>query len=168
MGSCQLVNMIITSTPYAVLPLFATRFAACTEGIWVTFIRAISHLKWYKFVCMGYNLAFTFSQMTSINKFFMLLQSGVPRHFLQIYCGLYIEPHCFHVYVCQLTPNSSGNMQKHGYLECFHAASTRENISVVWGINCMLTNKLSSQQQTTNKLMQFCNKPLKLIPLKIV
>ena len=28
----------ITLTPYAVLQLFATRFAACTGGIWVTFI----------------------------------------------------------------------------------------------------------------------------------
>ena len=28
----------ITSTMYAVLPLFATRLAACTGGIWVTFI----------------------------------------------------------------------------------------------------------------------------------
>ena len=33
-----------------------------------------------------------------------------------------------------LTPNSSGNMQKHGYWGCFHAASARENISRVWGI----------------------------------
>ena len=33
-----------------------------------------------------------------------------------------------------LTPNSSGNMQNHGYLGCFHAASARENISGVWGI----------------------------------
>ena len=33
-----------------------------------------------------------------------------------------------------LTPNSSGNMQKHGYLGCFHAASARENISGVWAI----------------------------------
>ena len=33
-----------------------------------------------------------------------------------------------------LTSNSSGNMQKHGYLGCFHAASTRENISWVWVI----------------------------------
>ena len=28
----------ITSTPNAVLPLFTTSFAACTGGIWVTFI----------------------------------------------------------------------------------------------------------------------------------
>ena len=30
----------ITSTPYAVLPLFATRFAACTGGIWITIIES--------------------------------------------------------------------------------------------------------------------------------
>ena len=33
-----------------------------------------------------------------------------------------------------LTSNSSGNMQKHGYLGCFHAASARENICWVWVI----------------------------------
>ena len=33
-----------------------------------------------------------------------------------------------------LTPNFGGNMQKHGYLGCFHAVSARENISGVWGI----------------------------------
>ena len=32
------LQCLITSTPYAVLPLFATRFAACTGGIRVTFI----------------------------------------------------------------------------------------------------------------------------------
>ena len=39
-----------------------------------------------------------------------------------------------------LTPNSSGNMQKHGYLGCFHAASAGENISEVWGIALIQTN----------------------------
>ena len=34
-----------------------------------------------------------------------------------------------------LTPNSSGNMQKHGYLWCSHAASAREYISGVWVID---------------------------------
>ena len=44
--------------------------------------RALSHLKWYKIVCMRY-LACTFSQMKSItgNMFSMYLQSGVPRYF---------------------------------------------------------------------------------------
>ena len=31
------LNVSITSAPYGVLPLSATRFAACTGGIWVTF-----------------------------------------------------------------------------------------------------------------------------------
>ena len=35
-----------------------------------------------------------------------------------------------------LTSNSSGKKQKHGYLGCFHAASTRENISGVCVIPC--------------------------------
>ena len=45
------------------------------------FHRAISHLKWYKIVCMRY-LACTFSQMKSVNMFSLFLQSGVPGHFL--------------------------------------------------------------------------------------
>ena len=53
------------------------------------FYRAISHLKWYKIVCMRY-LACTFSQMKSINMFSMFLQSGVPRHFLWKFIGVWI------------------------------------------------------------------------------
>ena len=58
----------ITSTPYAVLPLSATWFAACTAGILGDFHRAISYLKWYKIVCMS-NLACAFSWMKSFNMF---------------------------------------------------------------------------------------------------
>ena len=45
------------------------------------FRRAISHLMWYKIVCMRC-LDCIFSQMESTNKFSMFLQSGVPKHFL--------------------------------------------------------------------------------------
>ena len=45
------------------------------------FHRAISHLKWYKMVCMRY-LACISNQTKSINMLSMFLQSGVPRHFL--------------------------------------------------------------------------------------
>ena len=44
-----------------------------------------------------------------------------------------------------LTPNSSGNMQKHGYWVCFHAASTRENISGVCVIWCTSNIRLNRQ-----------------------
>ena len=53
------------------------------------FHRAISHLKWYKSVCLRY-LASTFSQMKSINTFSMFLQSGVPRHFLWKFIAVWI------------------------------------------------------------------------------
>ena len=43
------------------------------------FHRAISHLEGHKIVCMRY-VACTFSQMKSIDKFSMYLQSGIPRH----------------------------------------------------------------------------------------
>ena len=68
------------------------------------FHRAISHLKWHVFTIWS------------------------PQTFhMVIYCGLNIELHCFHVYcMSMLTTNSCDNMQKHGYLGCFHAASARK------------------------------------------
>ena len=53
------------------------------------FHRAISHLRWYKIVCIRY-LACTFSQMKSINMFSMFLQSGVPRHYLWRFIAVWI------------------------------------------------------------------------------
>ena len=53
------------------------------------FHRAISHLKWYKIVCMRY-LACTFSQMKPINIFSMVLQSGVLSHFLLRFIAVWI------------------------------------------------------------------------------
>ena len=79
----------ITSTPYAVLPLFVVRFAACTGGHLGHFHRAISHLKWYKIVCVRY-LACTFGQIKYVNMFSMALQSGVPRHFLWRFIAVWI------------------------------------------------------------------------------
>ena len=65
----------------------------------------ISPLNRYEIVCEG-DLACTFSQMKSMNIFSVYLQSGVPRHFLWIYCDLNIELHCFHVYTCQCWPQT--------------------------------------------------------------
>ena len=94
--------------------------------------RAISHLKWCKIVRIRY-LARTFIQMKSSNTFFMFFAIWSSQTFpLEIYCGLNIYIHCFHVYVYQCWPQT---MQKHGYLECLHAASARENISWVWVIS---------------------------------
>ena len=70
------------------------------------FHRATSLLKWYEIVCMRY-LACTFSQMKSINIFSMFFAIWISRTFpLEIYWGLNIEPHCFHVYVCQCWPQT--------------------------------------------------------------
>ena len=55
-----------TTTPYVVLPLFAIRFAACTVGIWISFIKVYPKIDinrdmktiflclWYKIVRTGY------------------------------------------------------------------------------------------------------------------
>ena len=87
------------------------------------FHMAISHLKWYKIACMRY-LACAFSQMKYINMFSMFLQSGVPRHFLWRFIAVWI--YNLTIFMSMLTSNSSGNMQKLGYLGCFHAASARK------------------------------------------
>ena len=101
------------------------------------FHRAISHLKWCKIVCMRY-LACTLSQMKSINIFSMFLQSGVPRLFFgDVLRFEYITSLFSCLFMSMLTSNSNGNMQKHGYLGCFHDAPDRENISWVWVISNM-------------------------------
>ena len=98
------------------------------------FHRAISHLKWHKIVCMRY-LACTFSQMKSTDIFSMYLQSGVPDI---LYGDLLRVEYRTSLFSClcmsMLTTNSSDNMQNHGYLGCFHAASATENISGLCGI----------------------------------
>ena len=78
--------------------------------------RATFHSKWYKIVCMRY-LACTFSQIWNLLTF---------EHRTSLFWCLCMSN--------MLTANSIGNMQKHGYLGCFHAASTRKNISGVLGI----------------------------------
>ena len=126
---------IITSTLYAVLPLFATRFAACTGVIWVTFIEpyliqsdiklflrdiyAIHLVRWNLLRCFP-----CFCNLEFPNIFFGdLLRFEQRTSMFSCLC------------MSMLTLNSGGNMQKHGYLGCFHAVSTKENISGVWGIN---------------------------------
>ena len=81
-------------------------------------------------------LACTFSHMKSINMFFIFFRN---LDFSDISVGdllrfEYITSLSSCLCMSKLTSNSSGNMQKHGYLGCFHAASARENISWVWVI----------------------------------
>ena len=96
----------ILSTPYAVLPLFATRFSACTGGIWVSFIVPYL-LNWYKRVCMG-DLACTFIWIKFTNMFPQYFKSGVHRHFHWSlnYCSSNVDPHCFYVCVHQQWPKT--------------------------------------------------------------
>ena len=80
-------------------------------------------------------LACTFIQMIFIDMFFVFFQSGVPRHSAgDLLRFEYITSLFSCLCISMLTSNSSGNMQKHGYLGCFHAAFARENVSWVWVI----------------------------------
>ena len=52
-----------------------------------------------------------------------------------------------------LTSNSSGNMQKHGYLGCFHAVSTSENIPWVWVIGKNIGHSITGNLLDLNMLI---------------
>ena len=63
-----------------------------------------------------------------------------------------------------LTSNSSGNMQKHGYLGCFYAASARENISSVWVIIPFHKDfSPSGEQLELRKLARELNQPTAVV-----
>ena len=103
----------ILSTPYVVLPLFANWFAACTGGMRVPFTET-SHLNWYKMVCVR-DLV---SMCCQSEAFEYLLHFEHRTSLFSCIC------------ISMLTPNSSGNMLKHGYVECFHDVSARENMGI--------------------------------------
>ena len=93
------------------------------------FNRAISHLKWHKIVCMRY---LAWNPLTCFPCICNLESTDIS------YGDLLRVEHRTSLFSCllmsMLTTNSSDNMQKHGYLGCFHAASATENISGVCGI----------------------------------
>ena len=79
----------------------------------------------------------------------MFLKSGVPRHFLLRFIAVWIyNLTVFMLCMSMLTSNSSGSMQKHRYLGCFHAASARENISWVWVISGRIRLSVSTVNRT--------------------
>ena len=56
-----------------------------------------------------------------------------------------------------LTSNSSGNMQRHGYLGCFLVAFARENISWVWVIETCYLCLWLFQDTIAHYLLQNCS-----------
>ena len=99
-GLCLLVNGKTSLTPHVVLPLFVTRFSACTGGISFTFM---SPLNLYKTVCMK-DLACTFIGIRFTNMFPYICNSGSQAFSLNIYCCFNIQSHCFYVCVYQRCP----------------------------------------------------------------
>ena len=70
----------ITLTPYMVLPLFATRFAAYAGGHPSLFRTATSLLIWYKMFCMR-DISYRLIWMKFINMFSVYAQFGTHRRF---------------------------------------------------------------------------------------
>ena len=120
-------------------------FAACTGlgvGGWGGggggghlggFQRDISHLTWHEIVCMRY-LTCTFSQMKSINMFSMFFCN---LEFTDIsFEHLLRFEHRTSLFSCLcmsiLTPNSSGNMQKHGCFGMFSFCVHKGKY--IWGL----------------------------------
>ena len=121
----------ITSNPYAVLPLFAASCAACTGGIWVTAIEPyliLSDIKLFVWDIWPVHLV-RLNLLTCFSCFCNLEFPDIS--FADLLRFEYITSLFSCLCISMLTPNFSGNMQKHGYLGCFHAASARRNISWV-------------------------------------
>ena len=87
---CYVTSIMLT--PYMVLPLFATRFAAYAGGILVSFIQPCL-LIWYKMFCMR-DISYRLIWMKCINMHSVYAQSGTQAFWLMNYCGFYIEPFC--------------------------------------------------------------------------
>ena len=121
----------ITSTPYAVCHCVPPGSLHVLGGIWDTFtepyltesdiklfvwdIQPVHLVRWNLLICFPCFWNLEFLDIT----FEDLLRFEHRTSLFSCFC------------MSMATPNSSGNMQKHGYLGCFHAASTRENISGV-------------------------------------
>ena len=97
------------------------------------FHRAISHLKWYEIVCMRYPVHLVRWNLLTCFPCFCNLEFP-DISFGDLLRFEYITSLFSCLCMPMLTSNSSGNMQKHGYLGCFHAASGGENIPWVWVI----------------------------------
>ena len=93
------------------------------------FHRTTSHLNWNKMVCM-WDSAYTCSRMRSTNMFSHVFAIRDSSEFPLIICCVFYRRtslfSCLSMFISMMTPNSSGSMQKHGYLRHFYAVSTRE------------------------------------------
>ena len=69
------------------------------------FHRAIYHLKWYKIVCEIFR-AYILSDEIYQHIFHVFAIWSSQTFPLEMYCGLNIEPRCFHAYVCQCWPQT--------------------------------------------------------------
>ena len=125
---------IIVTGPYYVNPVWCVAIVCHQVGCmhWGHLghlHRAISHLKWYKLLVWDI-LPVHFVRWNILTCFPCICNLEFPDIF---FGDLLRFEHRTSLFSClcmsMLTPNSSGNMQKHGYLGCFHAASSRENIS---------------------------------------
>ena len=126
----------------------------CVLGVLAHFHRAISYLKWYKIVCMRW-LACTFSQI-KLTCSLCFCTLGFP----DISFGDLLRfDHITSLFSClrrwMLTPNSSGNMQNHGYLICFHAASSRPPGKYIWGSGHLMFIKQSIEPPTRQVSVEY-------------
>ena len=81
----------ILSTPYAVLSLFTTRFAASTEGIWVSFIEKF--LFWIDIKLSASQIYHTHLFRWNLQICFpCICKLGCLGIFIKIYCSFNIEP----------------------------------------------------------------------------
>ena len=119
---------LITPTPYMVLPLFATRFAACAGGIRVSFIQPrFFNLKWN--VLHDRDIIVTY--MDEIHKHAFRVCAIWDAHAFQLmnYCGFNIEPFCSDLCGGHRRPQTLAEICRNMGICCgFRAVAARENI----------------------------------------
>ena len=114
-----------------VLPLFATRFAACTGGIFVSFLEAC--LLWQKMLCM--ENWFRFIRMKSFDYIFHVVAIWAVRPFIAV---LTSNPTVYIMVCPQTLAEICKNM---GICDVFKAVDTGQNI---YGFYCIVNDVIWS------------------------
>ena len=106
-----IIHIRIVSTPYAVLSLFATSFAACPGGIRVYFMTKYL-LNWYMII---YKTDLFLIQMKFTNMFLCICNMGWAGTFIENLLRFqHRSPLLMCLCISRMPSNSGGNMQKRG------------------------------------------------------
>ena len=132
------------------LPPFATRFAACTGGIWVSFIEpCLFKLRWN---CLyGRFILQIYSDEICEYVFHAFAIWDSQAFPLKIYCDFSRETHCFYVCVCQWWPQTLVAVGRDmGICDVFTAVASREDISRFYLISALTSMPITHPYSNSN------------------